>query len=143
MRLLDRRTLVADVGRGLFEAGFGGAGPEDGAENVEADLFADVELDQDEDGAAEGGGGLGSQIGGLAAESSGAVMVVVSVFQCLVGSGRWPVASSFPSQKTAEDDASPDLVDARLLFQKWGWRARVAKLLIRLAFISLLGARFL
>ena len=55
-RLLDRRALVADVGRSLFEAGIGGAGSEDGAEHVEPDLFADVELDQGEDRAARGAG---------------------------------------------------------------------------------------
>jgi hypothetical protein len=47
--LFDGRTLVADVGGSLFEAGVGGAGSEDVAEDVEFDFFADVELDQDED----------------------------------------------------------------------------------------------
>jgi hypothetical protein len=51
----DGRTLVADVsGSLMLEAGFGGAGAEDLAEFVEADLFADVELDQDQDRAAQG-----------------------------------------------------------------------------------------
>ena len=58
-RFLDGRTLVADVsGSLMLEAGLGGAGSEDVAELVEADLFADVELDQDQDGAAEGRGGF-------------------------------------------------------------------------------------
>ena len=53
-RLDYRRPLVADVAGGrVLEAGFGGAGAEDLAQFVEADLFADVELDQDEDGAAQ------------------------------------------------------------------------------------------
>ena len=52
--LLDGRALVADVGGSLLEAGFGGAGAEDLAEFVEADLFADVELDQDQDRAVQG-----------------------------------------------------------------------------------------
>ena len=56
-RLLDGRALVADVGWGFFETGLGGAGSDDLAEGVEADLFADVELDQDQDGAAERAGG--------------------------------------------------------------------------------------
>ena len=53
--LLDRRALVADVGGSLLEAGLGGAGWEDLAELVEADLFADVELDQDQDRSAQRG----------------------------------------------------------------------------------------
>ena len=53
-RFVYGRTLVADVCRGLLEAGFGGARGEEFAELVEADLFADVVLDEDEDGAVEG-----------------------------------------------------------------------------------------
>jgi hypothetical protein len=41
----------------MLEAGFGGAGAEDLAELVEADFFADVELDQDQDRAAQGASG--------------------------------------------------------------------------------------
>src|ERR1700679_3085231 len=52
--LLEGRALVLNVGWSLLEAGLGGAGSEDVAENVEANLFADVELNQDQDGAAEG-----------------------------------------------------------------------------------------
>ena len=52
--LFDRSALVADVGGSLLETGFGLAGREDLAELVEADLFADVELDEDQDGAAQG-----------------------------------------------------------------------------------------
>ena len=49
-RLDDRRTLEADVsGSGVLEAGLLAARAEDVAEVVEADLFADVELDQDQD----------------------------------------------------------------------------------------------
>ena len=53
--LFDRSALVAHVGGSLLEAGFGRAGAEDLAEFVEADLFADVELDEDQDGAAQRG----------------------------------------------------------------------------------------
>src|SRR5258708_23932497 len=47
--LLDRGTLVADVsGSEVLEAGISSACAEDLPELVEANLFADVELDQDE-----------------------------------------------------------------------------------------------
>src|SRR5579859_948980 len=58
-RLFDRSALVADVGGRLLEAGFGLARGEDLAEFVEADLFAYVELDQDQHHATQGAGGLG------------------------------------------------------------------------------------
>ncbi len=46
----DWRALVADVaGSEMPEAGVGGAGAENLAELVEANFFADVELDQDQD----------------------------------------------------------------------------------------------
>src|ERR1700683_5537772 len=59
----DGGALEADVFGGLvLEAGFGGAGSEELAEFVELDLFADVELDQGEDGTLErSGGGAGCQ----------------------------------------------------------------------------------
>src|ERR1700685_3728573 len=59
----DGGALEANVfGSLVFEAGFGGAGSEELAEFVELDLFADVELDQGEDGALErSGGGAGRQ----------------------------------------------------------------------------------
>ncbi len=51
----DGRTLVANVSRSLvLEAGFGGAGSEDLAELVKTDLFADVELDQDQNRPTQG-----------------------------------------------------------------------------------------
>jgi len=55
-RLLDGRPLVANVGWGFFETGLGSAGSDDVAEGVEADLFADVELNQDQDGTAKRAG---------------------------------------------------------------------------------------
>ena len=56
--LFDRRALEADVaGSEVLEAGIGGAGAEDLAELVEANLFADVELDQNQDRAGQGGVG--------------------------------------------------------------------------------------
>ena len=52
----DRRTLVADIaGSGVFEAGIGGAGAEDLAQLVETNLLANIELDQDQHRAAQGG----------------------------------------------------------------------------------------
>src|SRR6266536_2978596 len=49
-RFDDRGTLEADVsGSGVLEAGLLAAGAENVAEGVEADLFADVELHQDQD----------------------------------------------------------------------------------------------
>lgn len=55
----DGRALVADVaGSGVFERRLrDGGGAEDMAELVEANLFADVELEKDEDGAGERAGG--------------------------------------------------------------------------------------
>ena len=52
-RFFDRRPLVSNIGWGLFEAGLGRARPKNVAEDVEAYLFADVELDQHQDGAAK------------------------------------------------------------------------------------------
>jgi hypothetical protein len=61
-----RGTLEADVARGdVFEAGIGSARAEDLAELVEANLFAYVELDQDQDRAAEG------SVGGFGGHQSG------------------------------------------------------------------------
>ena len=61
-----RRTLEADVARShVFEAGVDGAGAEDVAQLVKANLFADVELDHDQNRAAKGASG------GLAATSVG------------------------------------------------------------------------
>ncbi len=95
-RLLDRRTLVADVGRGLLEDGFGFAGREDGAENVEADLFANVELDQDQDRSAQGRVGLGAllHLGGQVAGNVGADHGCDFAVHRAVLSTRYPVVSS-------------------------------------------------
>ena len=50
-----RRALKADVaGSHVLEAGIDGARAEDAAKIVEADLLADIELDHDKNGAAEG-----------------------------------------------------------------------------------------
>ena len=82
--LLDRSALVAHVGGSLLETGFGLTGGEDLAELVEADLFADVELDEDQDGAAQGGLRLrrllqlgGDVAGDVASGDSGEVAVHV------------------------------------------------------------------
>ena len=64
----DGRALVADVGgSGVFEVGLlDGAAVNDLLQAVEEDLFADVELDEDEDGAGERGGGGSWRLGKLA-----------------------------------------------------------------------------
>ena len=51
-----RRTLVTDVaGSEVLEAGIGGAGTQDLAQLVEANLLANVELDKNQHGAGQGG----------------------------------------------------------------------------------------
>ena len=54
--LFDGGALVTDVsGSKVFETGIDGAGAEDLPKLVEANLFADVELDQDQHGSTQGG----------------------------------------------------------------------------------------
>ncbi len=82
-RLFDGRTLVANVSGSLFEAGVGSAGSEDVAEDVELNFFADVELDQDEDGTAERRrGGLARLAAGTRGRVGGERGWMIAIHRC-------------------------------------------------------------